>query len=62
MIVNSKGSRVLCKIDSQIVREALNFLESLEYKPFNEEECIMVYREVNNEEKVQFLSKFLKPD
>lgn len=62
MIVNSKGSRFFCKIDSQTIRQALNLSESPKTKPFNKEECIRVYKEVNNEEKVHFLSKFLKLD
>ena len=62
VIVNSKGSRILCKIDSQTIRQALSLSKSHKFGPFNEEECLRVYKEVNNEEKVQFVSKFLKPN
>ena len=60
--MNSFGTKVLCLIDNNFVREALCFSESnhVESDKFNEEESISYYRDAGSESKVEFLSQVLK--
>ena len=59
--MNANGSKILCQIDSKTIKAALGIPESSvsEFDQFNEEEFTGFYRETNDEEKVQFIYKFL---
>ena len=62
--MNFDGSKVLCCVNFQFFRGALCLLESNddEFVQFNEEESVRSYREVSQEEHLEFFSKLLKPD
>ena len=62
--MNFDGSKVLCQINSQSIREALclSELKDKEFVQFDEKESIRSFRELSPEHKVEFLSKFLKVD
>ena len=62
--MNFDGSKVLCQINSQSMREALclSELNDKESVQFDEKESIRSFREMSLEQKTEFLSKFLKFD
>jgi hypothetical protein len=51
VIVNKRGSEVLCRVESLSIRESLSIPESFSAisEPFNEEKMIRVYRECPSE-------------
>lgn len=62
--MNFDRSKLLCHVNSQSFRESLCLPESNddEFVQFNEEDSIRSYREVSQEEQLDFLLKLLKPD
>jgi hypothetical protein len=64
VVIDKKGSKVLCKIDVVSVRESLKIPKSFSenFEPFDEEEMIRVYRECQPEIKTLFLRMIIKLD
>ena len=60
--MNFDGSKVLCQICSQSIREALCLFELTDEESiqFNEKDSIRCFRELSQEQKLEFLSKLLK--
>ena len=60
--MNFDGSKVLCQINSQSIRQelCLSKLNDEEFIQFDGRESIRSFRELSPEKKVEFLSKFLK--
>ena len=62
--MNSNGSKVLCQVNAQIVRD--DFLVSDSYindlEQFNKAECFKFYNQVNQDDKFRFLAEFWKPN
>ena len=61
VIMNFDGSKVLCQICSQSIREALCLFELTDEESiqFDEKYSIRCFRELSQEQKLEFLSKLL---
>ena len=62
--MNSNGSKVLCRVNAQTIRDGFLVSESdINYpEQFNEEECFKFYNQVSQNDKFMFLAKFSKLD
>jgi hypothetical protein len=64
VIVNKKGSEVLCRVEGLSIQSTLDIPDSFSAvsEPFEEEKLIMVYRECPSEVKYLFLQTIVKPE
>jgi hypothetical protein len=62
VVIDKKGSKVMCKIDCVLVNESLKITKSFSEnsEPFDEEEMIRVYREFQPKIKTFFLRMIIK--
>ena len=58
------GSKMLCRVNAQTIRDDLLVSESNvnDLEKFNEEECFMFYNQVSQDDKFRFLAEFSKLD
>ena len=63
VVVNKRGSKVMCRIETLSIRDTLSIPEyfSALSEPFNEEKIIKVYRECPSEFRDMFLQTIVKP-
>jgi hypothetical protein len=63
VVVNKRGSEVMCRLESLSIRESLCIPESFSAmsEPFNEEKLIRVYKECPSEVRDLFLQTIVKP-
>lgn len=58
--MNSNGSKVLCWVNAQTLRDSflVSELDINDPEKFNEEECFKFYNQVNQDDKFRFFTKF----
>jgi hypothetical protein len=63
VIVAFDGSKILCRVNSQVIRDSLGLFHPFpqNFVSFDEVELTRVYKECSLETKNEFLSKILKP-
>jgi hypothetical protein len=63
VIVNKRGSEVMCRVESLSIPDSLGIPDSFStnYEPFNEENLIRVFKECPSEVQDMFLQTTVKP-